>query len=80
MSLEFDLSVTYEDLQRAYRITMFSMWGLGVDIPRLLVRYARSYPNVTNFHSISMTIIGLLTIMYVIAMTSVFYSERYPLG
>ena len=52
------------------------MWGLGVDIPRLLIRYARSYPLVNNFHAISMMIIGLMTLMYVIAKTVVYYSQN----
>ena len=56
------------------------MWGVGVDIPRLLIRYARSYPMVTNIHSISMMIIGLMTLLYVIAITSTFYSQQYRVG
>ena len=43
------------------------MWGIGVDIPRLVVRYGKAYPLSINIHSISMLIIGLLTTMYVIA-------------
>ena len=54
---------------------MFAMWGLGVDIPRLLVRYGKSYPQVINIHSISMLIIGLLTLMYVIAQIAMYLAE-----
>lgn len=74
MGIEFDSSLTYTNLQLAYRITIFSMWGIGVDLPRLLIRYARAYPMITNFHAISMMIIGLLTLMYSIAITSVYYT------
>lgn len=59
---------------------MFAMWGLGVDIPRLLVRYARSYPMVINMHNISMMIIGLMTFLYVIARTVVFYTQNWHNG
>ncbi len=59
---------------------MFAMWGLGVDFPRLLVRYAKSYPMVINIHNISMMIIGLMTILYVTARTIVFYTQNYKLG
>jgi hypothetical protein len=62
-------------LNNAYQITIFAAWGLGVDVPRLLARYARSYPSVNNIHGISMMIIGLLTIMYVIAKTSLYYTQ-----
>jgi hypothetical protein len=80
MAIDFESNVSYADLQRAYWITMFSMWGIGVDFPRLLVRYARSYPMVTNIHSISMMIIGLMTIMYVTAKTVTFYSQPFKTG
>ena len=43
------------------------MWGIGVDIPRLAMRYFKAYPFSINFHSISMVMIGLFTLMYVIA-------------
>ena len=49
-------------------------------MPRLIVRYARSYPSVQNFHGISMLIIGLITIMYVVARTSVYYTSYDPTG
>lgn len=75
MTLEFDSSLEFTNLQLAYRITLFAMWGIGVDIPRLLIRYARSYPMVNNFHTISMMIIGLMTIMYTIAYTSLIFSQ-----
>ena len=76
MAVEFESNLTYADLELAYKITIFAAWGFGVDFPRLLVRYARSYPSVMNIHGISMLIIGLLTIMYVIARTSVLYSSQ----
>jgi hypothetical protein len=78
MGINFESSLTYPDLLRAYQVTMFSMWGIGVDIPRLLVRYAKSYPMVLNIHNISMMIIGLMTFLYVITKTSLFYSQVYP--
>lgn len=56
------------------------MWGLGVDLPRLLARYARSYPMVINIHSISMMIIGLMTLLYVCALTATYYTQNYLLG
>lgn len=56
------------------------MWGIGVDIPRLLVRYARSYPMTINIHNISMMIIGLMTFMYVITRTVVYYTQNWYLG
>ena len=67
MSLEFGTQLEVDDFIKGYSIAMFAMWGVGVDLPRLLVRYGKSYPNSMNIHSISMLIIGLLTIMYVIA-------------
>ena len=73
MAIDFESNIAYTDLLLAYRITMFAIWGVGVDIPRLLVRYAKSYPNTINIHSMSMTICSLLTIMYVIARTSSYY-------
>lgn len=73
MGINFESDLKYENLLIAYRITMFSMWGIGVDLPRLLVRYAKSYPMVINIHSISMMIIGLMTLLYVIAKTIVYY-------
>lgn len=50
------------------------MWAIGVELPRLLVRYGKSYSQVIDIHSISMSIIGLLTIMYVLAYVIGFYS------
>jgi hypothetical protein len=67
MNLSFSSSLEYSNFLRGYNIIMFSMWGLGVDIPRLFVRYGKAYPLSINIHSISMLIIGLFTIMYVIA-------------
>jgi hypothetical protein len=55
---------------------MFSLWGIGVDLPRLLVRYAKSYPMVINIHSISMLIIGLMTLLYVTAKTIIFHTQN----
>lgn len=80
MAIDFESSIEYENLKVAYQITMFSMWGIGVDFPRLLARYARSYPMVINIHSISMMIIGLMTIMYVIARTVTFYTQPFLNG
>ena len=54
---------------------MFAMWGVGVDIPRLLVRYGKAYPFTINIHSMSMLMIGLLTLMYVIAEISLYLTE-----
>ena len=73
MAVQFESTLTYVNLELAFQITIFACWGIGVDIPRLLVRYARSYPSVMNVHAISMLIISLLTVMYVIAKTIVYY-------
>ena len=54
---------------------MFAIWGIGVDLPRLLVRYGKSYSQVIDIHSISMVIMGLLTILYVLTNTITFYSK-----
>jgi hypothetical protein len=54
---------------------MFAMWGIGVDIPRLIARYGKAYSQVIDIHSISMVIIGLLTILYVFAYTIIFYNR-----
>lgn len=75
MAIDFNSNLTYADLLLAYRITMFSIWGIGIDIPRLLVRYAKSYPSIINFHSMAMTICGLLTMMYVIARTALYLPD-----
>ncbi len=80
MSIDFQSTISYTQLLTAYRITFFAAWGIGVDFPRLLARYARSYPMVLNIHSISMMIIGLITLLYVIAITITFYTQNYVLG
>jgi hypothetical protein len=76
MSLLFSSSLQFEDFRRGYSIIMFSMWGIGVDLPRLVVRYGKAYPLSINIHSISMLMIGLFTIMYVIAQISM-YTQHY---
>ena len=75
MSISFATALTYTDVNLAYQITMFAMWGIGVDFPRIMMRYGRSYPQTQNFHAISMLIITLMTIMYQITWTSVYYSQ-----
>ena len=77
MGVDFESSLTYSDLLLAYQITMFSIWGVGIDFPRLLVRYAKSYPTVISIHTISTMICGLLTIMYVIARTALYYNTDF---
>ena len=52
------------------------MWGLAIDIPRLVVRYGKAYPLAINIHSILMVMIGLLTEMYLIAEISM-YRVKY---
>ena len=76
MSLSFSSSLQYSDFVRGYSIIMFSMWSIGVDIPRLIVRYGKAYPLSINIHSISMLIIGLLTSMYVVAQI-VMYNQQF---
>ena len=76
MSLSFGSTLLFPDFDKGYSIIMFSMWGIGVDIPRLVVRYGKAYPLSINIHSISMLIIGLLTTMYVIA-EIVMYTKQY---
>ena len=76
MSLSFTSTLTFSDFTRGYSIIMFSMWGIGVDIPRMIVRYGKAYPLSINIHSISMMMIGLLTLMYVIA-EIVMYMKQY---
>jgi hypothetical protein len=66
MSISFSSSLQFEDFERGYVITMFAMWGLGCDIPRLIMRYGKAYPQAMNIHAISMLIIGLMTIMYTV--------------
>lgn len=46
---------------------MITMWYFGVDVPRLWIRYGKAYPGTINVHSMSMLIIGLLTLMEVVA-------------
>lgn len=77
MGIDFESSLTYSDLLLAYRITLFSIWGVGVDIPRLLVRYAKSYPTIINLHTISMMICSLLTLMYVLTRTILYYQTDF---
>ena len=76
MSLSFSSSLQYDDFVRGYSIIMFSMWGIGIDIPRLIVRYGKAYPLSINIHSISMLMIGLLTSMYVIAQIAM-YNQQF---
>ena len=76
MSLSFGSTLAFNDFVKGYSIIMFSMWGLGVSIPRSIVRYGKAYPLSINIHSISMLMIGLLTIMYVIA-EIVMYGKQY---
>lgn len=59
---------------------MFAIWGLGVDFARLLVRYAKSYPMVITIHNICMMIVGLMTLLYVITKTVLFYTQNFKLG
>ena len=76
MSISFNSTLAFTDFVRGYNIIMFSMWGIGVDIPRLVIRYGKAYPLSINIHSISMLMIGLFTIMYVIA-EIVMYTQMY---
>jgi uncharacterized membrane protein len=75
MSISFNSSLQYADFLKGYNIIMFSMWGIGIDIPRLVVRYGKAYPLSINIHSISMLMIGLFTIMYVIAEIVIFTQQ-----
>jgi hypothetical protein len=80
MSLSFNSQLNFEDFQRGYAIVIFSIWGIGVDFPRLLVRYGKAYPLVINIHSMLMLMLGLFTIMYVIAeivMYQTYYGSSY---
>lgn len=76
MSLSFSSTLQYDTFVRGYSIIMFSMWSIGVDIPRLIVRYGKAYPLSINIHSISMLMIGLLTTMYVVAQI-VIYNQQF---
>lgn len=76
MSLTFNSVLDITDFRGGYAITLFAIWGVGVDIPRLLVRYGKAYPPVINMHSISMLMVGLITIMYVVAEV-VMYQKYY---
>lgn len=67
MSLAYNSTLSFDNFQNGYYIAMFAMWGIGVDIPRLIVRYGKAYPLAINMHSILMVLIGLLTEMYIIA-------------
>ena len=75
MSISIGEPLIIENMERGYLITMFAMWGIGVEIPRLFIRYGKSYSQVIDIHSISMVIIGLLTILYVLAYTIMFYMQ-----
>lgn len=75
MSISFNSSLQYTDFLKGYNIIIFSMWGIGIDIPRLVVRYGKAYPLSINIHSISMLMIGLFTIMYVIAEIVIFTQQ-----
>lgn len=75
MSISFNSSLTYTDFLKGYNIIMFSMWGIGIDIPRLVVRYGKAYPLSINIHSISMLMIGMFTLMYVIAEIVIFTQQ-----
>lgn len=75
MAVSLTSSLNYADFIRGYYIIMFSMWGLGVDLPRLIIRYGKAYPSSINIHSISMLIIGLFTIMYVAAEIVIFTKQ-----
>jgi hypothetical protein len=57
---------------------MFAIWGIGVDLPRILVRYGKAYSQVIDIHSISMVIVGLLTILYVFTYTISLFSTGNP--
>jgi hypothetical protein len=78
MSLTFNSTLDFNAFQAGYSIIMFSMWGIGVDIPRLIVRYGKAYPLSINIHSISMVMIGLFTIMYVISQIALYSSQFGP--
>jgi hypothetical protein len=55
---------------------MFAIWGVGVDLPRLLVRYGKAYSQVIDIHSISMVIAGLLTILYAFTYTIIYFQNK----
>ncbi len=75
MSISFASTLTYAGVDLAYNITMFAIWGIGIDLPRIVIRYGRSYPQSQNFHAISMTMCSLLTVMYQIVWTVVYYQQ-----
>ena len=58
---------------------MFAIWGIGVDLPRLLVRYGKAYSQVIDIHSISMVIAGLLTILYAFTYTIIYFQNKETL-
>lgn len=75
MSLTFNSTLDFNAFQTGYSVIMFSMWGIGVDIPRLILRYGKAYPLSINIHSISMVMIGLFTIMYVISQIALYTAQ-----
>jgi hypothetical protein len=75
MSISIGERLDISNIERGYLITMFAIWGIGVEFPRLLLRYGKSYSQVIDIHSISMVIMGLLTILYVMAYTIGFYTQ-----
>ena len=76
MSLTFNSTLDFNAFLTGYSVIMFSMWGIGVDVPRLILRYGKAYPLSINIHSISMVMIGLFTIMYVISQIAL-YTAQY---
>ncbi len=79
MSISLGQQLAFNDFSRGYAIAIFSIWGLGIDIPRLLIRYGRAYPLVINIHSMLMLLLGLLTVMYV-GGEIVVYQNNYGAG
>jgi hypothetical protein len=65
MSISLGQQLSFADFSSGYAIAIFSIWGIGIDIPRLLIRYGKAYPLVINIHSMLMLMLGLLTVMYV---------------
>jgi len=78
MSLTFNSTLDFNAFLTGYSVIMFSMWGIGVDVPRLIVRYGKAYPLSINIHSISMVMIGLFTIMYVISEIALYTAQFGP--
>lgn len=75
MSLSFSTGLSFESFQNGYVYTMFAMWAIGVDIPRLMQRYGKSYPATMNIHAMCMMIVGLTTLMYVFAQVIMYSKE-----